>query len=348
MKRQERKPNGIYLDEPFTNALIVLGYNEGVIRSYTGGKSSYEKNFLSNFAKPALAKTALRNLVLYDKVYLCSKFDNFVVEDLQKEGVVDVPRLGFYYEFDPKFTEKYVVQKGLLYPALAYLKTAGKTVGAQRFLEILRNAQLADPQDLLMQMHDLEALKALGTHSSASDKQLEKIKQHLSTARPIFDALVEVQRLMDASSRLGVPALWNCPEPPFSKVIPNLKSDDTIIASIYFKNLRRVRVNSLSDAIELRRHPAIDEFRQEVLNMTAEIKTGALNAQRVIQRIARANRALELSELAGKIGNWITILGVPVLVVNPLVGGILTLTGASIVGAQFTARKAFNWALVSN
>ena len=84
---------GIYLDEPFTNALIVRGYNEGLIPSYMGGDSDYERSFLSRFANPRYSATALNNLVLYDKVYLNEYFDNFVLDDLIEEGVLEVPFL---------------------------------------------------------------------------------------------------------------------------------------------------------------------------------------------------------------------------------------------------------------
>ena len=341
------KTKGIYLDEPFSNAFIVLGYNEGIIPSYTGGQSDYEKRFIANFTNPEYSRIALHNLVLYEKIYLYPYFDNFVVDELRKDKIVELPNLGPYYSPDIKFTEKNVIETGILYPALAHLKTTGIDISEKQLMETLRRGDLEQHGSLLMRRYELKAEKLLGDASKTVERELKQIEDGLSSIGPLFNALDRVSKLVNASSSLGVPALWNCLDIPSSKVIPTVKSDDTIVAGIYFRELKRIKVNSLRDAIELREDKAIGDFRNEVLDMTEQVREGKADEEKIKKRIELANRILDACDLAGKAGIVITIAGIPALAI-PILGTILTFTVVSLVTAEFVAKRKFQWALISN
>ena len=106
-------------------------------------------------------------------------------------------------------------------------------------------------------------------------------------------------------------------------------------------------LNSLSDAINLRDNKAINEFRSEVFEMSEKVKNGKMDEMQIKKRINKANRILELSNLAGPIGKCITIGGISGFCI-PILGKLLTISGVCVIAAEKISKKKYNWALVSN
>jgi len=353
---------GVYLDEPYSNALIVLGYNERLISSYTDGKSPYEKNFLSKFTNPSFAQVALQNLVLYSKCYMCPRFDNFVLGDLEKKGVLEIAKPDFI-ALDPEMVcpvkEEEIIREGLLYPTLTHLHNQNINISSNQLLQIV--GKLNEYNALLKQRFELNAklllVDSVQLPSGSSSKKIqselrresEEINGKLGNVVPIFDALGRVYELTKISAKYNVPALWNCQSTPEEKTltIKSIEQDDMLIVGIYFANLNNIKVNTLSRALDLIHHKGINDFRHEVFSIIQKVKEGKINADKVYKNIHTANKILKDCKLAGKVGILITIAGIPALAYSPL-SAILTVAGGSLVIASYAIRRKLKWALVSN
>lgn len=353
---------GIYLDEEYTNALIVLGYNENLISSYTGGKSTYERDFLGRFTKPNFAQIALQNLVLYGKCYLCPHFDNFHLGDLEKNKILEIAKLEHIYDPEMRFPadKDEVLEMGLLYPVLTYLQNNNINISSETLKELIEkkleryNALLSERFELKAKLGLIEVALRSGNAppkwsgiSSRLKNKLEMIEKEVSKVIPIFKAFAHIYEIAKISANHNVPALWNCSVTAKESTIPSLKSDDILIAGIYFSELRSIKIKSLSNALDLlNRNPIID-FRNEVFSAIEEVKEGRITVGKVSRKIQQANKILEACKLAGKAGTIITVAGISALAYHPL-SPILTIAGISLLLGKWAAKRKWKWALISN
>lgn len=340
--------NGVYLDKPYANSLIVLGHNEGYIKSYTGGESSYEKNFFASYSKPDKANMALQYMVLYDKVYLHPYFDNFILDELINDGVFNIPDLGSAVQTDYDWNWSEIEKKGLAYPTISILNNSDFKIKMDELQNKIEQGLLKNYIDFIDEYYQAEAEILVGGKNPASTKRLNDIKHELGKRTPIFSALNTVLKVTNASIIANGPAIWDCSKLNTEKINnKNRTTEDIIVAGLYINGLNSIRIRSFSDALELRNHQAIHDFRNEFFEILNLFKKGEINEETIRKRINKANYILNLAKIADKTGSVATILGIPALAWNPA-GIAMTMVGAVTFIGSYFAKHSFNWALLSN
>lgn len=339
--------SSVYLDEPYANAIIVMAYNESYIRAYSDGKSDYERNFLAHYSDQSKMHDALHYLVLRERVLIHPYFDNFDISPLVKDGILEVPDLGPAYDPGRQWIWEEIDREGLTYPVLSILASKGLSITAADLEKRVKDGLLHDYWQQIDKYYRSEAEILVAGESSKRRKELEETKAALAERTPIFSALNRVSKIVNASKIAKGVAVWDCPTGKSENPRGDCESSDMVVAGILIDGLSGVRVRSLSDALDLRHHPAIQEFRSEFDDILEMFSIGEMNGDAIRAKVSKANRALKLAGLADVTGRVLTILGIPALAWNPAsigvtLGGVITLLGAS------AARRRYKWALLSN
>jgi|GEM_PF-4985720 len=338
---------GVYLDEPYANALIVMAFNEGYVHAYSDGKSDYEKNFIAEFSDPTKTQTALQYLVLRQKVLIHPYFDNFDVKPLVNDGVFSVPDLGPPFDTGRQWNWDEIEDNGITYPALSILASEGLPITAEELRQSIEGGLLDDYIERIDQYYQAEAAIIVSGESAQRKKNLEDAKAQLARRTPIFSALNRVSKVVAASELAQGTAVWDCPTGKAENPTGGKEGSELVVAGIVMNGLNRIRVQSFSDALDLRSHPAIQEFRQEFDGMLSMFREGELDGPAIKKRISRANRAVQLAKLADSAGAVLTITGIPAMAWNPASIGV-TIAGAIMLVGASAARHHFKWALLSN
>jgi len=339
--------SGVYLDEPYANALIVMAFNEGYVRAYSDGKSDYERGFIARFSDPNKARVALHYLVLREQVLIHPYFDNFDVGPLINDGVFSVPDLGPCFETRRQWHWDEIEKNGIAYPVLSILASDGFPITGEDLQRSIEDGLLDGYLERIDRYYQAEAAILVSGENAQRRKDLEDAKTQLARRTPIFSALNRVSKIVKASELAHGTAVWDCPTGKAENPTGGNKGPELVVAGIVMNGLNRIRVRSFSDALELRGHPAIQEFRQEFDGILAMFRKGELDGVAIKKRITRANRALQLSKLADVAGSVLTIIGIPAIAWNPASIGVTIAGAATLVGAS-AARCHFKWALLSN
>jgi hypothetical protein len=147
----------------------------------------------------------------------------------------------------------------------------------------------------------------------------------------VFSALTKVSKVVKGAQIAEGLAVWDSPTPNANDPFEDALKTESLVAGIMLHGLDGIRIKSFSDALDLRQHPAICEFRGELNSILQMIRTGNIDGDGIRGRITKANKALALSKLADKAGVVLTLIGLPAIAWNP----------ASVC-------KHFRWALLSN
>lgn len=339
--------SGAYLDEPYANALIAMAFNERYIRAYSDGKSDYEKGFLARSSDPQKASTALYYLVLYEHVLIHPYFDNFDVRPLVEDGTLTVPDLGSAFETDRQWDWEEIDGNGITYPAISILASEGSSITASELQSKIEDGLLEGYLERIDRYYRAEADILVSGESTERAYELEDAKKELAQRTPVFSALNRVSKILKASELAQGPAVWDCPLGKAEGLQDAQEKPDLVVAGIMVNGLRRIRIQSFSDALDLRSHPAIADFREEFAGILAMLRNGEMDGVGIKKKIDKANKALELAKLADVAGSVLTILGIPAMAWNPASIGMTIAGAATLVGAC-AARRHFKWALLSN
>jgi len=339
--------SGVYLDEPYANALIVMAFNEGYVRAYSDGKSDYEKNFIARFSDSKKTQAALQYLVLRQQVLIHPYFDNFDVKPLVDDGVFSVPDLGPAFDTGRHWDWDGIEDNGITYPTLSILTSEGFPTTAEKLQQSIEDGLLDDYLERIDQYYQAEAAILVSGETPQRKKDLEEAKAQLAIRTPIFSALNRVSKVLKASELAQGTAVWDCPTGKVENPTGGNEGSELFVAGIVMNGLNGIRVRSFSDALDLRSHPAIQEFRQEFNGMLAMFRGGELDGAAIKKRISKANRALQLAKLADSAGAVLTITGIPAMAWNPASIGV-TIAGAIMLVGASAARHHFKWALLSN
>jgi hypothetical protein len=342
--------SAIYLDSGHTNAFVSACFRERLIRAFNDGHSDYERKFLANSDHPDRLQSALQMLVLYGEVILDPSFDNFVVADLASDAVRQAESrlrtdIDMAFPVDP--TE--FRAKGLQYPTAALLNTRQVHASLSEIEAVLDRAEeYSAARDYAFQMGVVKMMDA--TFGGRTPEQVRSINAKLHLAdrmrddlRVAMEAIAEVHELVHASEPYDAPVLWDCSGGHRDDVFPEGMADDLVVTHLFFQGLDQIVLDTVEDALELRRDDNIAEFRSMVFDMISALERGELGPREIQRRVERANRiAAGVRRVEGK-GRLMSIVALPAKLV-PLLSGAIEVLG---FGTSVAAHR-WRWALVGN
>ena len=333
--KQQDIPSGIILDEPYTNGLLVKALETGYARITF--PSDYTSNVLRKARNPVVGQRALEMLLLYDKAYVTSWFDNTDVEQLTELGL-----LGFV---NSEWIERTVDEdyaRSIAALLLADLHRKGTRLTQDKFDELLPyvNAMYTGNITILAEQLMPSIRRMFGSPSESSKRdnepsltemfreEVEIARKHspadFETAQKIQDSHHHLRNLLEASAHLNMPVFSNLRRVPNLRVGIEARSFDPnarLALSIYMnESLSIPRVQSLEDVLRLRNDSRIKHFRMKIFEWCEKLRTGAVGSEETMRaEIRDANAAIEDIEKYKKIGMWITFLSVPLSVAELLI-----------------------------
>ncbi|HWS84894.1 MAG TPA: hypothetical protein VN207_11620 [Ktedonobacteraceae bacterium] len=222
MPKRNSQITGVILDEPYSNGLLVKALQSGQAR--ISFDSDYTRKIRTKALNPKVGQKALEMLLLYDKAYLGTPFDNMDLEPLVRLGLV---------EYAPHTWDSLAIEedhaKSIKALLLADLRRKGFKITSKQFDDILGEANdihigtiAVLAERLLPQLEHM-----LGVTDTTSDKysvgEILGLSKQLQAAqkRELTDIkLVEqiqysynhMRNLIEASAQLNAPILTNIPE----------------------------------------------------------------------------------------------------------------------------------------
>lgn len=347
----------VYLEDSFTKTLVAVAWQEGLAMAYSKAENSRELNdreqqIVRKYgSKRQWKNQILQEIVLRENIYL-HPFDDFEFnEEIKVENNIEVaPPIRHFDCSSREFLES-----GLTPAATYYLNSQGYDLTVDQTATLLLNEFIEKYEEI--RKRTLESNTAMMFDEDEDvDWQLnekvrneqEKLKSFQDDFREIYQGMRYTWELYQYSSELESPVLWNVPyevESMTTSEMSQTNSNAYTTAAIYFDELKSVKVNSLQDALDLRKSRQIDDFRDEVLTAIQGIKQNNKTLEEVESHVNNANRILDEADIAGRTGAILTIA--PVLAPPEPFSKFLTPLGIGSILYEKYIRSKYSWAFVS-
>lgn len=349
--------DSVYLSEPFTNALIAGAWDENRVTTYSERneheRTKYEREFLNEYL-PArdYRQKSLQELVLRENVYLDPSFDEFVTEPLEERGIVKRPESARVHDV----SSSEFLRSGLVPVAVRYLRNQGHDVTVNEIRRELENDFIERYQEIasLTTQYRGELLAAKIEDVQLPEEERTQLEDAISEGEAIqeqyweiYMGIREVWNLYRRSDELESPVLWDVSVDTETENLELAEANDQkyTVASIYFDELKSVKLDSLGDAIELRDNVHVQDFRKEVRDAVEGIKDNELTENEVRNRIRSANRALDRVETAKQVAPILTIT--PVLVPPEAIPAYVSTVGIGSVAYSRYLEDKYSWAFTT-
>lgn len=260
-------------------------------------------------------------LLLYNKAYIGTSFDNVNLEPLMKLGLIEMaPHNWNSMGVDEEHAKSI---KGLLLADLRRKKIQITSTQFDTLLGESNDLRLGTIVALAEQLQPhLERLFGITTsETNANDKQsiseafgfsqqIQKIKekdpQEIKVAEEIQSSYMHMRNLMEASYELNAPILTNIkrvPEVETNWNIQGLNTQAKIAVAIYMKETLLIpKIDTIEDVLRLRDDPHIRYFREKIFAWARKLQNGEFGTQEAIRREIR-----EANEAIRGLGKWRTI-----------------------------------------
>ncbi len=367
MRKQKQALPGIILDEPYTNGLLAKALESGYAKITF--PSDYTTGILNKARNPRVGQKALEMLLLYDKVYTVSWFDNTEFDQLSQLGLLEiVPSTWNQVTVEEEHARSI---KGLL---LADLERKGFNLTPDQFDILLPdvNAMYLGNVILLAERLQPSLEKIFGSSQSRKRKQddspslVEMFKDQVEVAqrrtksdfelgRKIQYSYGHIRNLLEASAQLNVPIFSNIRRVPKvgAGIDKQVFDPNTRLAlGIYMKETLTIpKTDTMEDVLRLRNDSRIRNFREKISKWCTKLRAGEIGSEDAIRaEIREANAAIEDIGKYKKIGMWVTFLSVPIGVAEFLMGlpiSLLTVTplGVGLEVTSILKERKYRWLL---
>ena len=356
--------NSVYLDTPFSYALIAEMHRAGKIKDLVGIGSSYSQRVLAHCHMPEFREAALFNFVLYNKVHINPHIDNFDVKEAAKGEYFSLPEIVNLRPSISDMTYQEIRENGIIFPLLRRLRTKERlTLSARQLGKILEQDfeytynELFERNAILLTLtgerrrYKIKWDEGVANLPAAlSYANYEEVKELYDLYSKIESHAGEVLRLLHYSNSLQASALTDLrwPRPKAAKKSPVVSREQEALVRVYIKGLRHLKITSFEDAMRMRDSRNIEHFRRELFEMVRAIASGEADMQDVEKRLDSVNRLLDSIGTIGKIGKWATILGVPAIGLSAFIGGPIAIAGFMALIGEVGIKRTYRWALIEN
>lgn len=365
--KQHAVPSGIILDEPYTNGLLAKALEAGHARITF--QSDYTTSILKRAWNPAVGQKALEMLLLYDKAYVASWFDNTDAEPLIELGLLE-----FVESRWNKATIDEDYARSIKALLLADLRRKGVRLTLEQFDDLLPdvNAMYVGNIMILAERLGPSIERIFGSSQHSSRKQgnefslVGEFRDQVEVARrrtpEEFELAQKIQAshrhlrdLLDASAALNVPIFSSIKRVPPVKMqidLERLEPNARIAVSIYMKeSLAIPKIQTVDDVLRLRNDSRIKYFRAKIFEWCEKLRAGEFGSEEAIRtEIREANAAIKDLGKYRTIGMWVTFLSVPLGVAGFLLGmppslAITTPLGVAFQIARIQKERQYRWLL---
>jgi hypothetical protein len=364
--KQSATPSGIILDEPYTNGLLVKACEGGYAKITF--QSDYIDNVRIKARNPEVGQKALEMILLYDKAYVTSWFDNTDTEQLIKLGLLEIIET----KWNKRTIEEDYAQsiKGLI---LADLDRKGVELSLERFDNLLPDVNSIYVGNIMTMAERLmpSIEKIFGSSQGNVESQRppfplpEKYRHSVDISQKRtpedFQLAQQIQRshshlrnLLTASSDMVVPIFSNIKKSPPIKV--DLKTQDPKITRVALGILMKEalfvpKIQTVDDVLRLRDDSRIKYFRAKVFEWCEKLRSGQVGSEDEIrQEIKDANSAIKDIGKYNTISMWATFLSAPAGIADfllgiPFLSAITTFVGVSSTLTSVQKEHQHKWLL---
>jgi hypothetical protein len=355
-------PTGVVLDEPMAHALLWAACREGLVDNDPAFGDGFVRKLLDSPPPPQLVADAYEHLVMGGQVFIPfwlpprwqgALFDEGTIlptyagteeELVEVSGLSPSLMLAMLHDRGQPWTEEQLLAR---YTAFKDAYSAWEVAGGRSFEGMqlrmaLKGLRPIEPEEFP------QGQVALWQAASAAYDAL----------RPVLDCLSGYRRVLTSSLQNGALSalpLQSTVISPAELPLTETSADRIALLRVTCKTLLRTPIGiDLRQTVSLARSPEAQHLRTKLTAWTEVIrKNDADPVPLVMDEVERARRALKTAKTLARIGEYSTIIGVPVaiagaFVTGPLVGiggAILAVSGGVVLAAQKHKEHLNRWAM---
>jgi len=334
---------GVFLDEPFSNGVIVQAIKEGLIATPYAEVSDYWRSVSALGSVETVRSEALTYLLLFERAHMFG-FDMPAPQPLIDAGLVQFTSVD---RSEVDLVSEARELKGL---ALEELAREGRPLDPASFEDLVPDLAPSSLYDLTERSvrpainemvlrlapllgrqipPDIAAAEPTSVQADAltADARLKRVSA-------LQQSVLRVSRLIRAGRQLQVPIASRHRRTCNDYLVPSPPSqpqDAWQAVQVFLSEVEVLpRVSSIADVLRLRNDRRLQAFREVILEWADALARDVGAEARVRSEIRKANEDLKSLGRWEKVGGWLTWASVPLAVVGALAGTPLGLITAPI------------------